>query len=206
MLRIGLTGGIGSGKSTAAKLFRELGVTTIDLDQVSRDVVAKDTAALAEIEEHFRSRFPDSEILSKDGSLNREVMRDIVFSDEAARRWLESLLHPLIRERQAKLVGESQSDYVIIEIPLLAEKKLQDTVDRVLVVDVDEQNQIGRASERDNTDTKEIEAILNAQANRQERLDIADDVIDNNGNLDDLKTQIRDIHEIYTEMVSKTKG
>ena len=195
MLKVGLTGGIGSGKSTAAKFFANLGVTVIDLDQISRELVEPGTPALEQITERF-----GSVILQKNGGLNRGKLGEIVFSNKEDKEWLEKLLHPKIRERQQALIDSATDPYVLIEIPLLAENQLQKTVDRVLVVDVEEQTQVSRAAKRDNRSQTEIAAILNAQASREDRLQIADDVINNDGDTDELQNQVDHLHERYLQL------
>ena len=199
MLRIGITGGIGSGKSTAANLFAQLGVTVINLDQISRDVVKPGSPTLTEIQLHFGST-----ILSDDGTLNRQKLREIVFQNDSERIWLEDLLHPLIRKKQEDLIQSAQSSYVVIEIPLLTENNLQKTVDRVLVIDAAEQDQIYRAAMRDDTDKDQISAILKSQASRQERLAIADDVIENSGTMEALSEKVPQLHEKYLELAKNS--
>ncbi|MCL4143744.1 UNVERIFIED_CONTAM: hypothetical protein GTU68_022571 [Idotea baltica] len=195
MLKIGLTGGIGSGKSTAAKRFSELGVSVINLDEISREVVLPGSPALEKIREHF-----GSEILLQNGALDRQKLREIIFQHESERSWLEDLLHPIIRDRQNELIESAESNYVVIEIPLLTENQLQHTVDRVLVIDIEEQDQIKRAAGRDGANTNEISAILKSQASRKERLSIADDVIENSGSIEELHTKVLELHEQYLEI------
>lgn len=195
MFKVGLTGGIGSGKSTVASFFSELGITVISLDEISRMVVAKGEPALAEITEHFGPI-----VSGDDGNLDRKALRRIIFGDEQARLWLESLLHPLIRKKQNQILDAAPGDYAMIEIPLLAENQLQKTVDRVLVVDLPESIQLERASKRDKADKSAVEAILNSQANREDRLSIADDVIENDGSIEDLKSQVEMLHQNYLKL------
>ena len=195
MLKIGLTGGIGSGKSTAAKMFARLGITIIDLDQISRELVEPGTPALEKITERF-----GSVILQNSGELNRGKLGEIVFSNEGDKEWLEKLLHPKIRAHQQALIDSASGPYVLIEIPLLVENQLQKTVDRVLVVDVEEQIQVSRAAKRDNREKTEIVAVLNAQASREDRLQIADDIINNDGNTDELQNQVNQLHEKYLQL------
>ena len=199
MFKVGLTGGIASGKSAAADIFNELGVCVIKLDDLAREVVSIGTTALTKIHEHF-----GDEVLQKDGSLNRNQLREIIFADETHRQWLETLLHPAIRERQNELIRQASQEnaypYVVIEIPLLVENNLVDTVDRVLVIDVSEQTQMLRASERDGVELDQIEAILKSQASREERRAIADDIIANEGSLADLEAKISALHQKYIEL------
>lgn len=200
MLKIGLTGGIGSGKSTAATMFVELGATLIDLDKISRDLVKPGMPSLEKISEHF-----GSDILDSQGGLDRAKLRELIFADKREKDWLENLLHPLIREQQQRLIDSATGPYTLIEIPLLVENQLQHTVDRILVVDVNEQTQLARASERDNRDRSQIAAILASQASREERLKIADDVINNNGAIEELKQRVEDLHGKYLQL-AQTMG
>ena len=192
MLTIGLTGGIGSGKSTLAKIFSDLGITVINLDDIARDLVAIGTPALARITEHF-----GTSILFESGALNRSALRQRIFASNDEREWLEALLHPLIKKEQARQLSQARSPYVVVEIPLLTENNLKDTVDRVLVVDVPESIQIARTQSRDQVAADDVRHILDAQASRQERLSIADDVVTNDGTLEDLKGAALLLHRRY---------
>ena len=191
---VGLTGGIGSGKSTVAHLFAKLGADIIDADQVARDVVATGSPALQQIAGHFG---PD--ILNPDQSLNRPALRQIIFEDPAEKRWLEQLLHPLIRQQIRERAQNASGPYAIIMAPLLLENGGYDFVDRILVVDLPEALQVARASRRDISDSKNIEAIMATQLGRQERLARADDVIDNSGPEKELMTQVQTLHDFYRE-------
>ena len=197
MLKIGLTGGIGSGKSTAAELFAERGATLIDSDKIARELVEPGTPALLQITTRF-----GNQILQNDGRLNRNKLGEIIFANNDDKTWLEDLLHPLIRERQKALGMAASGHYLVLEIPLLVENQLQESVDRVLVVDVDEQTQIARTSKRDNRDHSEIAAILDSQASREDRLRVADDVINNDGDIDELIAQVNHLHEKYLAIKS----
>lgn len=201
MYKVGLTGGIGSGKSTVAKIFVSFGITLIDLDQLSRDVVSPDQPALEQIKNQF-----GSEILQEDGQLDRAKLRQRIFSDVGNshdKEWLESLLHPLIRERQNQLIEAANSPYVIIEIPLLTENQLAGGVDRVLVVDTPEQTQIARTMARDAVQQDTVEHIMEAQATRQERLSVADDILVNDGTVEELKQKTQALHERYLVLAKK---
>jgi len=189
---IGLTGGIGSGKSTVAKLFSHYDIEIVDADQVSREVVAPGSFALGEITSRFGSK-----ILLSDGTLNRKALREIVFSNEDEKNWLNNLLHPAIRQGMIDKAKAATSTYCLIEIPLLVENKLQHLVDRVLVVDCQEQQQVNRSQERDNAEATQIKNIMASQCSREARLAHADDIIDNSGNLDDLKAKVKDLHQEY---------
>ena len=172
-LIIGLTGGIGSGKSTVANLFKALNVNIVDADIVAREVVQKGQPALKEISHYF-----GQDILI-DGELNRAKLRDIIFSDELKKRWLNELLHPIIRQQMLAQLTQAKGDYVILEAPLLFENELQVYCDYVVVVDIDEQIQIKRASRRDNNSVEQIKKIIDNQINRQKRLQKANFVIEN---------------------------
>ena len=192
MLIIGLTGGIGSGKSTVAKHFTSLGVPVIDADSVARDVVEPGQIALTKIRERF-----GEQILDKQGRLERTKLRQIIFSDTQAKSDLEAILHPIIRSRMWELAAQQTTPYVVLEIPLLIETGQYKSVDRVLVVDTPEQRQIEHVCQRDNTSPEEAQAILNAQIPRHERQSKADDIISNTGTIDDLYTQVVKVHKKY---------
>jgi dephospho-CoA kinase len=189
---IALTGGIGSGKSTVANLFEKQGVEVIDTDLIARELTQKGQPALDEIAQKFGQW-----ILNEDGELNRGELRRQVFSDPVKRRWLEELLHPLIRNETKRRVEASKSSYCIVIIPLLFETKPNPLIDRILVVDTTEENQIARALKRDNTSREDIEAIMKAQVTRTFRLKNADDVIENNGGLELLNKQVDTLHQFY---------
>lgn len=195
MFTVGLTGGIGSGKSTVAGTFAELGVEIIDADLVAREVVEPPSAALDAI----RARYGE-EILTADGSLDRPRMRKLVFADEAERAWLEDLLHPLIDERIRQRIAGCESAYCILVSPLLLETSQRRRVDRVLVVDVSRQTQLQRSLLRDQSERATIEAIIDAQASREERLRAADDVIDNEGAKNSLTAHVRELHARYLSL------
>ncbi|WP_022942531.1 dephospho-CoA kinase [Psychromonas hadalis] len=174
-LIIGLTGGIGSGKSTVANLFKGLNIEVVDADIVARLVVQKGQPALLNISKYF-----GLDILHK-GELNRSKLRQIIFTDIQKKAWLNNLLHPLIRAEMLVQLAQAKSDYVILEAPLLFENGLQSYCDQVVVVDIDEPLQIARATSRDNTTEAQIKAIINSQISREHRLKKANFVIDNNG-------------------------
>lgn len=191
-LRIGLTGGIASGKSTVADMFAELGATIIDTDVIAREVVMPGQPALDEIAREFGSG-----VLDEAGSLKRDVLREIVFSDPAARERLEAIVHPRIREETVRQASAAGGPYQLIVVPLLVGSPLVEFVDRVLVVDCSEDTQIRRLVSRDGESEERARAILAAQASREERLAIADDVIDNGQSVADTRHQVATLHEIY---------
>ena len=195
MFTVGLTGGIGSGKSTVAGIFAELGVEIIDADLVAREVVEPPSAALNAIS----ARYGEG-ILTADGALDRPRMRKLVFADEAERTWLEDLLHPLIDERIRQEIAGCESPYCILVSPLLLETSQRRLVDRVLVVDVSRQTQLQRSLLRDQGERATIEAIIDAQASREERLRAADDVIHNEGAKDTLAAHVREMHARYLSL------
>jgi len=198
MLVVGLTGGIGSGKTKVANLFAEYGVRIIDTDQISRDVVEPHQPAWEKIVEHF-----GKEILEKNNTLNRRLLREKVFENTAEREWLEALLHPLIRANMKMQVEKATSPYCIVVIPLLAETKPNPLINRVLVIDTDETTQIERAKIRDCASTEHIKSIIASQASRTERLKIAHDVIENNSSVDDLKKKVLHMHKYYLDIATK---
>jgi dephospho-CoA kinase len=197
MLVVGLTGGIGSGKSTVAELFSKLDIPVIDADQASRAVVQPGQPAL----ETIVSRF-GSDMLNPDGSLNRGRLRELIFSDDDARKELEALLHPLIRTWMQEQLQGLDTPYAILSIPLLIESGRMDTVDRVLVVDLPEQQQIERVCRRDDISEQQAHAILETQVSRQRRLAAADDIIDNTAGPNALEDQVQALHLMYLALSS----
>ena len=191
-LRIGLTGGIASGKSTVADMFADLGTPVIDTDVIAREVVRPGQPALDEIREAFGDG-----VIDPDGTLDRAAMRTIVFGDDAARRRLEAILHPRIGAATRAQADAAGGDYQIIVVPLLVESALRGFVDRVLVVDCDEATQIARLLARDTESEAQARRILAAQSTRAERMAIADDVIANDGSLDDTREQVEALHRRY---------
>ncbi|PSV19496.1 dephospho-CoA kinase [Photobacterium leiognathi subsp. mandapamensis] len=195
-LVIGLTGGIGSGKTTVANLFADTyGIDIIDADIVAREVVEPNTFGLNAIIEKC-----GKEILLEDGTLNRSKLRDAIFSQPELKTWLNNLLHPLIREKMQQDITQSQSPYCLLVVPLMVENNLQTMTHRLLVVDVDEQVQIERTQQRDNVSIEQIKNILASQASRKQRLDAADDVITNNGDNKALVSQVEQLHLQYLKM------
>ena len=189
---VGLTGGIGSGKSTVTRLFGEHGVHWVDADDVAREVVEPGTPALERISEHFGKK-----ILTSEGALDRAQLRGIVFEKPEERVWLESLLHPIIREELIRQLNPEnyQLPYVLLVSPLLLETDQHELVDRIIVIDVPEETQIERTMARDTNSREQVERIIGAQMSREDRLARADEVIDNNRPLDEVTRQVRELHE-----------
>lgn len=200
MLRVGLTGGIASGKSAAARSFAELGVVVIDADAIAHELVAPGSPLLTRIIDAFGSQYRLA-----DGGLDREALGKRVFSDPEQRYRLEQLTHPAIRaEMLARVTTAEPAAYVVLMVPLLIETGMTDLVDRVLVVDTDEQRQRERLATRDNLPAERIDQILAAQASREQRLAQADDVIDNTGDLGMLRKQVTACHRNYLAMAAKS--
>ncbi len=199
-LRIGLTGGIASGKSAAARAFAALGVPVIDADQVAREVVAPGEACLQAVTEEFGSG-----VLADDGSLDRRALREIVFADPARRRRLEAILHPEIGRRIRAWLEAQDAPYVILESPLLLETSQHRLVDRVLVIDVSEALQLTRTMTRDQCDEARARAILAAQMPRALRLQRAQDIIVNDSGLEELGRQVTDLHQRYQALAREPR-
>ncbi len=196
-LIIGLTGGIGSGKSAVSACFEKLGIAVIDADVAARVVVEPGTPGLAQIAEHFGPG-----VIDANGALDRAALRRIVFEDAAERRWLESVLHPRIGEEIRRGLREASSPYAILASPLLLEARQDVLAHRVLVVDVSEDTQVARTMQRDNNSGEQVRAIIAAQIGRAERLARADDVIENNGSLEDLEPKVLALHRRYLEIAA----
>ncbi|WPC04385.1 dephospho-CoA kinase [Pseudomonas benzenivorans] len=192
---LGLTGGIGSGKSAVAQHFIEQGVHLVDADQAARWVVEPGRPALAQIAEHF-----GAEVLQADGQLNRAALRSRVFTDAAERRWLEALLHPLIRQEITDYLARAESPYAVLVSPLLIESGQHELTQRILVVDAPEQLRIERTIQRDQTTAEQVQAILKAQASREERLRHADDILVNDRDLDWLRSEVERLHTFYLSL------
>ncbi|WP_422126703.1 dephospho-CoA kinase [Thioalkalivibrio sulfidiphilus] len=196
MLRIGLTGGIGSGKSAVSRLFAERGIPVIDADVIARELLAPDAPATQEVLDEFGDEIRDP----MTGGLDRKALRRLVFANIQARHRLETLLHPKIRAEMNRQQTGLGSPYCIMSIPLLVESGLRETVDRVLVVDCPEALQVERTMSRDGISRDDALAILAAQASRAQRLALADDVIDNSGDLVALEAQVETLHRHYLEL------
>jgi len=189
---VGLTGGIGSGKSTVTRLFGEHGVHWVDADDVAREVVEPGTPALERISEHFGKT-----ILTSEGALDRAQLRTIVFQEPEERVWLEALLHPIIREELIRQLNPEnyQLPYVLLVSPLLLETDQHELVDRIIVIDVPRDVQLERTMARDTNSPEQVERIIAAQISREDRLARADEVIDNDRPLDEVTRQVRELHE-----------
>jgi len=193
-VRVGLTGGIASGKSTVASILVELGAVLIDGDALAREVVARGTPGLAQVVEAF-----GSDLLTPEGDLDRAALGRIVFSDEAARRRLEGITHPLIFERYAELEAAAPPGALVVhDIPLLAESGRADTFDAVIVVDVPPEVQVDRMVRERGWTREEAESRIAAQASREDRLAIATHVIDNTGSLEELRARVAEVHAALT--------
>jgi dephospho-CoA kinase len=199
--RVGLTGGIASGKSTAARFFGALGVPILDSDQVARDVVEPGQPPLERLVERFGPK-----ILTADGHLDRPALRDIVFSDPKARADLEALTHPAIGAAMEARSAAAGGPYQILVIPLLVEKNLAAHLDRVLVVDCDEELQMRRLRDRDGSTPEQVQAILRAQAPRAARLKAADDVIHNDTDMSAVRDQVAALHARYLELAARPRA
>lgn len=197
-LTVGLTGGIGSGKSTISQQFASLGVPVIDTDLIAREVVTTGQPALQALKSHF-----GAVILNIDGSLNRQKLRQIIFSDPQQKSYVENLLHPLILQQLRHQLEDIEAPYVIIEIPLLFEAGWQSQVDQILVVDLPEELQIERLMMRSVIDKNSLEQIINSQAPRSERIGHADQLIDNRGNLTEISQQVSELHHLYLQLAQK---
>ena len=196
-LRIGLTGGIASGKSTVERRFTELGVPVIDADDSARAVVARGQPGLAAVTARFGAG-----ILTPQGDLDRRALRSLIFSDAARRKELEALLHPLIRADMEHRSSQAAGPYVVLSIPLLVEGSAHDRWDRILVVDADESLQLARLMSRDAVSEAEARATLAAQAARAARLAAADDVLVNSGTVAELRQAVDALHQRYLELAA----
>ncbi len=190
---VGLTGGIASGKTTVANLFHQhFDIEIVDADIVAREVVEPNTIGLNALIERY-----GNEIILNDGRLNRKKLREIIFSDESEKHWVNQLLHPLIRQSMLEQLDMVQSPYALLVIPLMVENDLQRLAQRVLVVDVEPSTQIERTMQRDQVSEQQARAILAAQADREQRLAIADDVVKNDAKNQKLLPQITELHQKY---------
>ena len=195
MLIIGLTGGIGSGKTAASDIFESLGVNVVDADIVAREVVEPEKPALNKIAKHF-----GKDILQDDGHLDRAQLRSIIFSQPLEKEWLENLLHPLIRQEIQAQLGQSTSQYAILVSPLLLETDQSKIVNRILLIDVPPNIQIERAAQRDNNSRQQIQKIIDSQLPRDVKISKSDDVICNDQSFAELEKKIIEQHAFYLEL------
>lgn len=192
---VGLTGGIGSGKSYVAECFAQHGIDIVDADIVAREVVETGTKGLSELVTYF-----GTDILDEHGTLDRAKLRQIVFASPEKTHWLNQTLHPLIREQMQQSLAQASSCYVLFVVPLLFENKLYEWCDRVCVVDLPEPQQLLRASARDNNSKEQIQQIMSNQCSRSERLSIADDIIDNSKSKSHTLKQVEFLHKVYKNL------
>lgn len=205
MLRIGLTGGIGSGKTSVSDRFAKLGIPVIDTDVIAHELVDKDPGVLQAISNTF-----GEQVLMPGGGLNRKILAQIVFNDKESKQLLERLLHPRIEDEvnqqvQHLISSNTQPDYAIIVVPLLIEANYHGLVDRILVVTADEQKRIERVQQRDNRSLDEIHAIISNQVDEGKRQSEADDIIENSSNIKNLDVQIKKLHEKYKGLAGALK-
>ncbi|MGH1486262.1 MAG: dephospho-CoA kinase [Cellvibrionaceae bacterium] len=201
---LGVTGGIGSGKTTATDHFETHGITVIDADVIARNIVEPNSVALAKIAEHFGNSVLQKNNGSNENKLNREKLRKIIFDQPKEKEWLENLLHPIVREKITdSLQQDTTNDYIILSAPLLLDTDLHTITDRVLVIDCDKEKQLARAGSRDNNTAAEIKKIIEKQISRTERIRRADDVITNNGSIDDLYRAVDQYHEKLLKKIRK---
>ena len=193
---IGLTGGIGSGKSAAAALFKDICVDIIDADDLARDSLSINSEGYKLFIEEFGDKY-----LDENKNINRELIRKLIFNDSDAKSKLENIIHPIVRSGIETFIKNKKSNYCIIVVPLIFETNSSKIYDRVLVIDCDVDIQISRTSKRDNQTKSDIENIINKQATREQRLSIADDIIVNNGSLDLLRNEVLKIHKKYLEII-----
>ena len=195
---VGLTGGIGSGKSAAANFFQNEGITVIDADDLSREVIEQDTPGFEKIVDCFGPAIIDS-----DGSINRAFLRQEVFDDEKKKKLLESIIHPLVRDLMIEKIAASQSPYSIIMVPLIFETNSMNNYNRILVIDCDPIVQLERAMLRDKDSKIQIQKIIDSQCSREERISIANDIIPNNDSLENLKIRSIAMHKFYLGLSKK---
>jgi dephospho-CoA kinase len=195
---LGITGGIASGKTTATKTLESLGVEIVDADIIARNVVSNSSSALANIVDHF-----GQSILLASGELDRAQLRDIVFSDPNEKRWLENLLHPIIRKQIIQQLSAVKSSYGVLSSPLLFEKEQQELVNRTLVIDVPIETQNARATLRDHVNQQQINSIMNTQLSREERNKKADDIITNTEKIEELQEKITAYHN---QLINKVRS
>ncbi len=196
MLKVGLTGGIGSGKSTAVDAFRVLGIPIIDADKIAKDMVETGSKALDELADHFGDK-----VLTDQGALDRQQLKNIIFEDENALQKVEDILHPRIKkeiqDQISRIIETSSAAYLIVDIPLLVEKNYQEMFDEIIVVDTLPEQQIERVSQRDNLSSTQIKNIIKAQATREERIKHATHILNNSQTPEYLQEQIKTLHKNF---------
>ena len=195
---IGLTGGIGSGKSAAANFFQNEGINVIDADGLAREVIEKNTLGFERIVDYFGSKIIDS-----NGLIDRAYLRKEVFDDVEKKKVLESIIHPLVRDLMAQRIATSNSSYSIVMVPLIFETKSMSNYNRILVIDCDQSLQLKRATLRDNNSKEQIQKIIDTQCSREERLSIANDIIPNNDSIENLKIRSIAMHKFYLALSQK---
>lgn len=198
---VGLTGGIGSGKTTVADQFAARGVALVDTDRIAREVVLPGEPALQRIADHF-----GAEVIQPDGSLDRGRLRSLVFSQPAERRWLEALLHPLIRQRTVAQLADCQSTYALLVSPLLLETDQHRLVQHVLVIDLPEALQLSRTQQRDRNSEAQVRAIIASQISRQQRLQRADSILDNSLPLATLAQRVEQLHHQFLRLAAASRA
>lgn len=198
MLVIGLTGGIGSGKTTVSDIFKDAGVPIIDADVISRHLTEPGQPTHEAIKFHFGDT-----IINQQGEVDRKKLRDIVFTNPTERAWLENLIHPLVKKEIETAISHLHTPYCIVSIPLLVETGPYEMLDRVLVVDIDPDKAIERVASRDSTEKDKVKQIINAQASRENRLKAADDIIENNQDLDHLTNQVVALEKKYQDLANQ---
>lgn len=193
--KVGLTGGVASGKSTVTELFQQLGITVIDADMIARGLLNKNTDSYRQVIKHF-----GHDVLMENGDIDRAWLRARIFSDRNAKQALENIIHPQVRQQMLAAVSECDAPYCILSVPLLVEAQMQDLVDRIVVVDADEKTQLSRLIARDNISQSEAVKMLQGQCQRAQRLAVADDIIDNSQTIDSLRPQVEQLHQQYLEL------
>ncbi len=196
--RVGLTGGVATGKSTVSQLFSELGATIIDADVIARQLLEKDTDCYKQVIQLFGNT-----ITFADGEINRALLRELVFSDATAKHQLEKILHPEVRKQMLAAAEKCETAYCIFVVPLLVEADMLDLVDRILVIDIPEVTQLERLIKRDKLTKSQAQNILNNQATRQQRMQVANDLIDNQNDINLLKDKVEQLHHFYRELALK---
>jgi dephospho-CoA kinase len=195
---IGLTGGIGSGKSAVANFFQDEGITVIDADELAREVIDKNSPGYKSIVDYFGSKIIDS-----NGLIDRAFLRKEAFDDDKKKKVLESIIHPLVKDLMTKRIATSNSVYSIIMVPLIFETNSMSNYNRILAIDCDPKIQLERATLRDNNSNEQIQKIIDSQCSREERLSIANDVIPNNDSLENLKVRSLAMHKFYLGLSKK---